>query len=188
MYLSIEEILSILNELEQEVKDESSHVKETKYISWNLLLIKRFKSKIIKSLKKNMSNILAKTKTYLVGHMQYASGRDWRSHVEEELEKLNITTFNPYRKPFVKDVEEDEGARERMADDMKNGYYNDVTERMRTVRNYDLNLVDRSDFIIAHILPEVASWGSAEELVTAVRAKKPIFISMEGEKLKLRCG
>ena len=35
-----------------------------------------------------MSNILAKTKTYLVGHMQYASGRDWRSHVEEELEKL----------------------------------------------------------------------------------------------------
>jgi len=55
---------------------------------------------------------------------------------------------------------------------------------MRTVRNYDLNLVDRSDFIIAHILPEVASWGSAEELVTAVRAKKPIFISMEGGKAK----
>ena len=104
--------------------------------------------------------------------------------LEEELEKLNITTFNPYRKPFVKDVEEDEGARERMADDMKNGYYNDVTERMRTVRNYDLNLVDRSDFIIAHILPEVASGGSAEELVTAVRAKKPIFISMEGGKAK----
>ena len=51
MYLSIEEILSILNELEQEVKDESSHVKETKYISWNLLLIKRLKSKIIKKLK-----------------------------------------------------------------------------------------------------------------------------------------
>ena len=35
-----------------------------------------------------MSNILAKTKTQLVGHIQYASGRDWRSHVEEELEKL----------------------------------------------------------------------------------------------------
>ena len=47
---------------------------------------------------------------------------------------------------------------------------------------YDLNLVDRSDFIIAHILPDVASWGSAEELVTAVRMKKPIFISMEGGK------
>ena len=105
-------------------------------------------------------------------------------YVEEELEKLNIVTFNPYRKPFVKDVEEDEGARQKMAEDMVNGYYNDVAERMRTVRNYDLNLVDRSDFIIAHILPDIASWGSAEELVTAVRAKKPVFISMEGGKQK----
>ena len=50
------------------------------------------------------------------------------------------------------------------------------------MRSYDLNLVDRSDFIIAHLLPEVASWGSAEELVTAVRMKKPIYISMEGGK------
>ena len=38
---------------------------------------------------------------------------------------------------------------------------------MSIVRSYDLNLVDRSDFIVAHILPDVASWGSAEELVTA---------------------
>ena len=49
---------------------------------------------------------------------------------------------------------------------------------------YDLNLVDRSDFIIAHLVPDVASWGSAEEIVTAVRMKKPIFVSMEGGKAK----
>ena len=82
----------------------------------------------------------------------------------------------------TKDVEEDENARKRMADDMRNCHYGDVAERMTTVRSYDLNLVDRSDFIIAHLLPEVASWGSAEELVTAVRMKKPVFISMEGGK------
>ena len=127
-------------------------------------------------------NLLEKTRTYLVGHMQYADGQDWRKKVEEELEKLNIITFNPYRKPFVKDVEEDESARARMAEDMENGYYSDVVERMSVVRSYDLNLVDRSDFIIAHLLPDVASWGSAEELVTAVRMKKPVFISMEGGK------
>ena len=46
------------------------------------------------------------------------------------------------------------------------------------------DIIDRSDFIIAHLLPDVASWGSAEELVTAVRMKKPIFISMEGGKKK----
>ena len=127
-------------------------------------------------------NVLDKTRTYLVGHMQYSDGRNWREYVEKELESLNITVFNPYKKPFVKDVEEDEAARSRMADDMVNGYYNDVAERMSVVRSYDLNLVDRSDFIVAHLLPDVASWGSAEEIVTAVRMKKPIFISMEGGK------
>jgi len=129
-------------------------------------------------------NLLDRTRTYLVGHMQYANGRDWRAYVEKELEALNITTFNPYRKPFVKDVEEDENARQKMAEDMANGHYSDVAKRMSVVRSYDLNLVDRSDFIIAHLLPDVASWGSSEELVTAVRMKKPIFISMEGGKSK----
>ena len=131
-----------------------------------------------------MSNVLNKTRTYLVGHMQYADGRNWRDEVEEELTRLNITVFNPYKKPFVKDVEEDEDTRLSMAHCMEHGYFNDVAERMSLVRSYDLNLVDRSDFIVAHILPEVASWGSAEELVTAVRMKKPIFISMEGGKHK----
>ncbi len=127
-------------------------------------------------------NILNKTRTYLVGHMQYASGRDWREYVEAELSPLNIRIFNPYKKPFVKDVDEDEDARLSLDHCQKHGYFNDVSERMKLVRSYDLNLVDRSDFIIAHLVPEVASWGSAEELVTAVRMKKPIFISMEGGK------
>ena len=107
-------------------------------------------------------NVLEKTRTYLVGHMQYASGRDWREYGENELEKLNITTFNPYKKPFVKDVKEDEDARHSLDHCQKHGYFNDVAQRMSLVRSYDLNLVDRSDFIIAHLLPEVASWGSAE--------------------------
>ena len=128
--------------------------------------------------------VLEKTRTYLVGHMQYANGRNWRDYVEEELGKLNITVFNPYKKPFIKDVDEGEETRLSLDHCQKHGYYNDVAKRMSLVRSYDLNLVDRSDFIIAHILPEVASWGSAEELVTAVRMKKPTFVSVEGGKNK----
>ena len=132
----------------------------------------------------NKNNLLWKTRTYLVGHMQYASGRDWREYVEEELSPHEITIFNPYKKPFVKDVDEDEVAREKVGRDMERGFFSDVADRMKRIRSYDLNLVDRSDFIVAHLVPEVASWGSAEEIVTAVRMKKPIFISMEGGKSK----
>jgi len=133
---------------------------------------------------KNPNGVLERTRTYLVGHMQYANGRNWRDHVEEELDQINIITFNPYKKPFVKDVNEDEDARLSLDHCQERGYFNDVSERMSLVRSYDLNLVDRSDFIIAHLLPDIASWGSAEELVTAVRMKKPMFISMEGGKRK----
>lgn len=131
-----------------------------------------------------MKNLLDKTRTYLVGHMQYANGRNWREKVKDGLSPLGIKIFDPYDKPFIKDVDEDENARSKVANDMERGFYEDVATRMKEIRSYDLNLVDRSDFIIAHLLPEVASWGSAEEIVTAVRMKKPIFISMEGGKKK----
>ena len=127
-------------------------------------------------------NLLSRTKTYLVGHMQYVSGRDWREEVTSRLGPIGVTCFNPYKKPFINDVEEDEETREQMEIWMKTKQYDRVTKRMKTVRAYDLNLVDRSDFIIGHLVPDVASWGSAEEIVTAVRMKKPVFISMEGGK------
>ena len=129
-------------------------------------------------------NLLFRTKTYLVGHMQYLSGRDWRGDITDSLKPLGITCFNPYNKPFMKDVEEDDETREQMDVWMKTKQYDRVTDRMKTVRAYDLNLVDRSDFIVAHLVPDVASWGSAEEIVTAVRMKKPVFVSMEGGKSK----
>ena len=116
--------------------------------------------------------------------MQYLSGRDWREEVTEKLAPLSITCFDPYKKPFVKDVEEDEASRIEMETWMKTKQYDRVSERMKTVRSYDLNLVDRSDFIIAHLVPDIASWGSAEEITTAIRMKKPTFISMEGGKSK----
>ena len=129
-------------------------------------------------------NLLFKTKCYLVGHMQYVSGRNWRQEVSEKLAPLSITCFDPYKKPFMKDVEEDEASRQEMETWMQTKQYDRVTDRMKMVRAYDLNLVDRSDFIIAHLVPDVASWGSAEEIVTAVREKKPVFVSMEGGKAK----
>lgn len=129
-------------------------------------------------------NLLNKTKTYLVGHMQYADGSNWRRYVRSQLEPMGITVFDPYDKPFIKDVDEGSEIRKSLSGLMNNEKYDDVQKIMREIRIYDLNLVDRSDFIIAHIIPDVASWGSAEELVTANRSKKPIFLSVEGGKKK----
>jgi hypothetical protein len=128
------------------------------------------------------SNHLWKTKTYLVGHMQYADGSSWRDKLTPELEKMGVTVFNPYKKPFIKDVQEGAEVRAKLEEAKQAGNYDFLCQKFREIRIFDLNLVDRSDFIISHIEPKVASWGSAEELVTAVRMKKPIFLSVEGGK------
>ena len=129
-------------------------------------------------------NLLAKTRIYAIGHMQYADGRGWREYVEEELKHLGITVFNPYDKPFIKDIDESEEVRSQLDDLMLGGKYDEVAGRMKIIRSYDLNLVDRSDFIIAHIIPHVASWGTAEELSVACHLKRPVFVSVEGGKSK----
>lgn len=126
--------------------------------------------------------LLNKTKTYLVGHMQYADGQEWRGLVKHRLETIGIQIFNPYDKPFIKDVDEGNSVRAKLQEKLHSEDYDYVQEKMREIRIFDLNLVDRSDFIIAHIIPKIASWGSAEELVTAVRCKKPVFLSVEGGK------
>lgn len=127
--------------------------------------------------------LLNKTKTYLVGHMQYLDGSDWRRKVTEELSPLGIICLDPYHKPFLKDVNEDKNARENRLERLRSGDLESIHNEMKEIRAYDLNLVDRCDFIVAHIVPEVASWGSAEELSLCSRILKPTFISV-GDRLK----
>lgn len=127
-------------------------------------------------------NLLKNTKVYTVGAMQYANGQNWREKVYAELSPLNIKIFDPYHKPFVSEIQEDEAARLQLLTWMNNEEYDKVAERMRQVRSDDLRCTDLVDFAIVQIIPKVASWGSAEELTTLVRAKKPIFIFVEGGK------
>ncbi len=128
--------------------------------------------------------ILLKTKTYLIGHMQYADGQDWRNQVKSVLEPRGVTCFDPYHKPALNEISEDNETRKKLAEAMENEDYGWVSNHFKMVRAQDLSFCDKSDFIIAHIIPSVASWGTAEELVTSVRMKRPIFLSVEGGKKK----
>lgn len=129
-----------------------------------------------------MKNVLFRTKVYTIGAMEYADGSNWRTTVENTLMPRNITVFNPYKKPFINDCDESPDVRVRMRGHMERGEYEIVSSWSKSIRRFDLNLVDRSDFIIAYILPSTASWGTAEELATAVAARKPIFVIVEGGK------
>lgn len=131
-----------------------------------------------------MAGILNKTRCYLVGSMEFSDGQPWRNRVKEELKETGIIFFDPYHKPFLNSPEENDDARKGFKSWMESGEYNKMTDVMKKVRADDLRLCDISDFFIVQINPQVPSWGSAEELTTINRAKKPIFMFVEGGKTK----
>lgn len=131
------------------------------------------------------THTLNKTRCYLVGHMQYADPGDWREYVKSELKETGIVFYNPLDKPFISDIDETSNTRDFLNKKLEQGNFDYVHEHMSSIRRSDLNLVDRSDFIIAHIVPDVGSWGSTEEIMCANRMKKPVFVSIEGGRHKV---
>lgn len=127
---------------------------------------------------------LSKTKCYTIGSMQYENGQGWRNRAKEVLNSLDITVFDPYHKPFINEIQEDEESRNLLLHFMANHTYDCVADHMKAVRSDDLRLCDLSDFFIVYINPKIPTWGSAEELATANRMKKPIFVFVEGGKTK----
>lgn len=113
--------------------------------------------------------------------MQYVNGENWREIFEKSIgEDLGVTCFNPYKKPFVNQRKEDEETRTLLLDYMAKGDYQKVHDHMGLVRSDDLRLTDLVDFAVCHIYPSIASWGTAEEIVTLNREKKPIFVAVDG--------
>jgi nucleoside 2-deoxyribosyltransferase len=131
-----------------------------------------------------MENLLKGTRVYTIGSMEYEDGQGWRNEVKDALNPLGITVFDPYHKPFVNEIKEDNDARYTLKHWMETNDFEKVSARMKEVRRDDLRLVDISDFFIVYINPKIPSWGSAEEIYWANRLKKPIFLFVEGGKNK----
>lgn len=127
-------------------------------------------------------NILNKTKTYLIGHMEYADGTKWREDMTIFLHNMGITVFDPYKKPFINAPKEDASTHERLHFLMQSEEYDEVAAHFKQVRAFDLSMVDRSDFVICYINPKVPTIGTIEELVSSIQKKRPTFIVMEGGK------
>ena len=78
--------------------------------------------------------LLKDTRCYLIGHMQYANGRGWRDIVKETFKETGIKFYDPYHKPFVHDIPEDEASRADMLHWMETEQYELVASRMKEVR------------------------------------------------------
>ena len=124
-------------------------------------------------------NLLYRTYCYLPGAMENVNGEGWRNDVKELLKDRNIIFLDPYHKPFIDNVPEDDNSRKEMIDLRESEQYDQVTQKMKKVRGYDLRCIDKSDWFIGRINPKIASWGTAEELSVIVRQQKCIFLVVD---------
>lgn len=125
--------------------------------------------------------LLDRTRTYLIGNMEYGDDNEgWREEVEEKLSKLGVICFNPYDHPFIHRI--DEGQKDSLKQLREKGEWDELERRMKDVGRYDLSAVDRSDFIICYLKPELPTFGTMHELVQAKISKRPVFLCVEGGK------
>lgn len=127
-------------------------------------------------------NVLFRTRAYLMGAMEFSDGRAWREEVEKKLSGRGIIFFNPYKKPFEEETPENEVSREEMAHWRETGQFDLISHRMKKVRSDDLRCIDLMDWGIVLIKPKVASWGTGEEVPTAIKEKKPLFLIIDDPK------
>jgi hypothetical protein len=127
-------------------------------------------------------NLLNKTRVYLVGQMEYMDGSSWREFVSNSLKELGIIIFNPYNHPFINSSKEDNDARAKLDELMKEGKYDEISEIVKKIRAEDLRCVDLCDFVFVYINPKYNTCGTWEEIFWANRMKKPIFLCIEGGK------
>lgn len=116
----------------------------------------------------------------MIGNIECAKNQNWRDELSKELAIIGIVPYNPLDKPFEHATPEDKDTHKWLAQRRAAKDLYSVRKFIKEARRFDLNLIDRSDFVIAHLNPKVASYGSAEELSFAERSLKPVFISIEG--------
>lgn len=130
------------------------------------------------------AGVLNDTKCYLIGSMQYENGEEWREVAEQRLAPMGITTFNPYKRPFLDGPPENADSHTIWRGWLEEGRFDEVAEIYKEIRSLDLSMVDRADFIICYLKTSVFTAGTMEELSWAVRLKRPIFLVVEGGKAK----
>ncbi len=127
-------------------------------------------------------SLLKKTKTYLIGPMEFQNGEDWREKFTKDVKSMGIHCFNPYKKEFIHRIDESDAHRKELNWLREHGEYDALAAHCKDFRIFDLACVDKSDFIVCYVDTSVFSVGTFEELSWANRLKKPIFVVVKQGK------
>ena len=111
-----------------------------------------------------VTNRLKGQRVYLAGAMDRVPDRGvgWREHITPVLKTLDISVFDPIKKPGAIGLENEETHKVKQTLKLAKKY-DQLTEIMKTIRAVDLRLVDISDFLIVHLDIDTHPCGTSPE-------------------------
>jgi nucleoside 2-deoxyribosyltransferase len=109
-------------------------------------------------------------------------GITWRKKISKFLNKINIKVNDPLLK-LTELGREDLESRDKRKTYKEKKDYKSLSKIMKEIRKEDLNLVKKSDIIIANIDLNIYSCGTLEEIFLAKKLNKKIFIHVKQGKI-----
>lgn len=131
-----------------------------------------------------MKTDLRGLRCYLAGNIEAVSNREateWRVAARQHLEKLGVEVFDPLQKPSWVRANEGETEKQHLIELRRRGQWTEFKRKMSEVRRADLRAVNHADFIIAGLAYDKFSVGTIEEIVTATREGKLVFVVIDQE-------
>lgn len=117
---------------------------------------------------------------YTVGNLEYDSfsyAAEWRDKIKKELTPLGIRVLSPLDSVFKTFKEEAAGFNKHLKENLLNpARWMYVHDEAQKIRNRDLAMVDISTFLIGVLDPTKPTFGTIDEIITAKKACKPVFL------------
>jgi DNA-directed RNA polymerase subunit RPC12/RpoP len=114
---------------------------------------------------------------YLCGPIDRVAdaGKDWRQMLAPWLQsELGSIVLDPTNKQATGHTDEDAEWRDSIQKLQDNKAYDELTNAIKPVRNYDLRCVDKSDYLVCNYDTSVQMCGTMEEIFIANKQLKPI--------------
>ena len=129
-------------------------------------------------------NRLKNSFCYLSGPMERTNdnGESWRNWITPFLTRIGVIVLDPCKKPKItlgNCADESKEAWEKLKILKSKGDFDELSSHMRTIRNTDLRLTDKSDFFIVYWDKRLHPVGTVNEIAIAVQQKKPVLMMCE---------
>ena len=128
-------------------------------------------------------NILKGTRVYTCGALQFGNFDNavkWRQVLKDHFSPLGIKVLSPMDEVFHNFPKESEMSFTEIKKLLAEGDHEEAHAKSKVLRNKDLAMIDNSTFIIAVLEPGIPTYGTIDEILTAKRAQKPVFLVING--------